>query len=292
MKRRSTGGGGGAGSLDMLLDTMCNTFGGVCFIALLVAILSAMLPKDSGAAEEDVRKLAEDERLSQLVRTRDDLKVALETQRDILAQYGTNGLSTVTAADIAKSMKDKAAEIKRLAARRIELEEEIKKLATDDQYNRKEFERLKKLEEELKRKIADFKDARKRVVRTPVEREEFGWDPWDFWIRDGRLRERFNTSQVSCREVGFGQNSESHYTCIPGTGWRLTDDFLSGSDYASVLRRIPGGKTYVRIFVDRQSFAEACRLRDDLIRRNIRYNWYWTDNDELVFIFGSDSKIQ
>lgn len=282
----------GAGSLDMLLDTMCNTFGGVCFIALLVAILSAMLPKDSVASEEDIRKLAEDERLSQAVRVRDELKVALETQRDILSQYGTNGLSTVTAADIAKSMKDKDAEAKKLAARRVELEDEIKKLATADQYNRKEYERLKKLEDELKRTIADFKDARKRVVRTPMEREEAGWEPWDLWIRDGCLRERSNTSQVAQREVGYGQNAELHCTCIPGTGWRLTDSFLQGTDYFSLLRRKPSGKTYVRIFADSNSFPELCRLRDDLIRRNIRYNWHVHESDELVFVLGSDSKVQ
>ena len=151
---------------------------------------------------------------------------------------------------------------------------------------------LKKLEEELKRRIADFKDARKRVVRTPVEREEAGWRPWDLWIRDGVLRERFNTSQVACREVGFGENSESHYTCIPGTGWRVTDDFLSSAEYAGVLRRVPAGKHYIRIFVDDESFSEICRLRDDLIRRGIRYNWHWRNDPELVFFYGSDSRVQ
>ena len=282
----------GAGSLDMLLDTMCNTFGGVCFIALLVAILSAMLPKESGAPDEDVRKLAEDARRQQAVRTRDELKVAVETQKELLAQYGTNGLSTVTAADIVKSMKDKEAELKKFEARRSELQDELAKLVTAEDINRREYERLKKLEDELKRKIADFKDARKRVVRTPMEREESGWEPWDLWIRDGYLRERYNTSQVASREVGFGQNAKLYCTCIPGTGWRLTDSFLQGTDYFSLLRRKPSGKTYVRIFVDSSSFPELCRLRDDLIRRNIRYNWHVHETDELVFVTGTDSKIQ
>ena len=33
------------GSMDMLLDTMCNTFGGVCFIALMVVLISSAMPK-------------------------------------------------------------------------------------------------------------------------------------------------------------------------------------------------------------------------------------------------------
>lgn len=281
----------GAGSLDMLLDTMCNTFGGVCFIALLVAILSAMLPKDSGAPEEDVRKLAEDERLSQAVRTRDELKVALETQREILSQYGTNGLSTVTAADIAKSMKDKDAEAKKLAARRVELEEEIKKLATADQYNRKEYERLKKLEEELKRKIADFKDARKRVVRTPVEREDTRLRAVDFWIRDGRFRVLRDSSQVFCREEGLGERTLFYYTCRPGTGWLLSEGFLSSSEYAQTIREL-SFQRFARIWVDTKSFTELCRFRDDLIRRGIPYNWYPTDEETMTFKVGLEAHVQ
>ena len=292
MKRKS--GQIGSGGLDMLLDTMCNTFGGVCFIALLVAILSAMLPKDSGDAGESVGKLVEDAKLAEAVRTRDELAVALETQRELLSRYGTNGLSTVTAADIAKSMKDKDAAAKELSARRSELEERIKRLATADKFNRQEYERLKKVQEGLKRQIANFKDVRKRVVRAPIEREDARYKPVDFWIRGGRFRILEDKSQVVCREEGFGDRKKWFYTCRSGTGWPISEAFLASADYARAIRSVPSKTKYARIWVDHdpKSFAGLCLFRDDLIRRGISYNWHPNDDETMVFVVGLDTHVQ
>ena len=77
----------GAGSLDMLLDTMCNTFGGVCFIALMVAILTAMNPKGDGTeAEGDAEaRMLVDKEVAKLTRQRDELKSAIAIQESFLA---------------------------------------------------------------------------------------------------------------------------------------------------------------------------------------------------------------
>ena len=34
-------------SLDLLLDTICNTFGGILFIAMLVVILTSQISRDA-----------------------------------------------------------------------------------------------------------------------------------------------------------------------------------------------------------------------------------------------------
>ncbi|MBN1863716.1 MAG: hypothetical protein JW808_02320 [Victivallales bacterium] len=49
-------------SLDLLLDTMCNTFGGVMFIAIALVVISFFIPKivvDVDPAEQDQEKIAE-----------------------------------------------------------------------------------------------------------------------------------------------------------------------------------------------------------------------------------------
>ena len=289
MKRRTRE--AGAGSLDMLLDTMCNTFGGVCFIALLVAILSAMLPKDAGSDEADVRKMAEDEAVAELMRTRDQLRVAVDLQRDLLLAYETNATDTITAADISALSGDKDAEAAKLRRRILELEEQIKNAATATDYNEKEFARLMKLSDELKRKLADFKDARRRTVRTALERSRTGWHPIDVWLRNGKFHERLNSEQVSCVEKGFGADKEWHYQCIPGRGVLLDDRFLQSPLYRTFLDKIRG-QTFVRIFSDKESFPALCRIRDDLVRRGYSYNWYHDESPILVFSVGSDDKIQ
>ena len=289
MKRRTCE--AGAGSLDMLLDTMCNTFGGVCFIALLVAILSAMLPKDASDEEEDVRRMAVDETVAELVRSRDELREAVKLQEDLLHVYETNATDAISAADVAALSGDKDAEEAKLRKKLVDLEEQIKRAATTTEYNEKEYARLMKLSNELKRKLADFKDARRRVVRTPTERSLSGWRSFDIWIRHGEFFELHNPDQCSCEEKGYGDNMTWKYRCIPGMGFKLDDAFLQSEQYRRIIGKV-GGRTFVRVFVDSESFAALCRLRDDLIRRGFNYNWHWWENDPLDFEVGTDDKVQ
>ena len=288
MRRR---GESGAGSLDMLLDTMCNTFGGVCFIALLVAILSAMLPKESSSEEDDVRRMAVDETMAELIRTRDELRVAVDLQRDLLETYTTNATSAISAADVVSLAGDKDAEMAKLRKRLLELEEQIRKAMTDTDYNEQEYARLMKLSDELKRKIADFKDARRRTVRTPTERSLPGLSAFDIWLRDGLLYQMNNEEQVRCDRNGFGEATTWDYHCIPGKGYRMDEAFLNGPGFQNVVDHA-GRTAFFRIWTDSRSFPELCLLRDELIRRGFKYNWQVTDLETLHFVVGSDTTVQ
>ena len=287
----------GAGSLDMLLDTMCNTFGGVCFIALLVAILSAMLPKDTAAPEEDepdVAALVEDERMAQLLRRRDELKAAAELQRELLAAATNDtGAITVTEAELVAKLSEKDDSLKELQEKLRGMEEEIARLSTSDEYNKAEAERLRKLAEELRKEIAKAEDARRRTVRTPLERELGGVSPFDLWIRGRFIYVGGDPSQCHCDEEGYGDNKRWHYTVLPERGARLDAAYLRSPDFDAILRRL-GGMTYARIYIgaDRDSFASLCLLRDELVRLRLRYNWYVNDGDTLDFVSGRDEKVQ
>lgn len=81
------------------------------------------------------------------------------------------------------------------------------------------------------------------------------------------------------------------YRCIPGMGFKLDDAFLQSEQYRRIIGKV-GGRTFVRVFVDSESFAALCRLRDDLIRRGFNYNWHWWENDPLDFEVGTDDKVQ
>lgn len=284
MKRHT---GLGAGSLDMLLDTMCNTFGGVCFIALLVAILSAMLPKETTPqedAETDVARLVEDERLAQLQRRRDELKNAVRLQAELL-ETATNATDviTVTEAEFVSNLAKKDDAVRDLRAKLRAMEEEIARLATAADYNKTEAERLKKLAEELRKQIEKAETARRRTVRTPLERDQPGVRPVNLWIRNGCLFDMEDESQCRCRTEGYGESLQWHYTIIPGAGTRVTEGYLRGGDFASLSRRL-GGMNYARIYVDSSSFSELCLLRDELVRRGFRYNWYLHDRDMIDFV--------
>src|SRR3989339_1580813 len=42
-------------SLELLLDKMCNTFGGVMFIAIALVVISAFIPKIIGEIDSDLK---------------------------------------------------------------------------------------------------------------------------------------------------------------------------------------------------------------------------------------------
>jgi hypothetical protein len=50
-------------SLELLLDTMCNTFGGVMFIAIALVVISSQIPKIIVEVEDDVAEMAKIEEL-------------------------------------------------------------------------------------------------------------------------------------------------------------------------------------------------------------------------------------
>lgn len=280
MKRKRNG--EGTGSLDMLLDTMCNTFGGICFIALLVAILSNALPRSTAETVPDARKMLKDERLSRLARERDEDAAAVALWKGMLAASGGR-----------QNPDEGAAGPENLAAlwaRAEALEEEIKKRATDREYNRREAERLDLLASELRKQLEEEKENRTRKVRTPLEHELAGWRPVDVWLKDGRLRALDDRTQIRVREDGFGERKTWTYR-IAGEGIAV-DGALWGSRTWRRIAVALDGRRFLRIYSDAASFPELCRLRDRLVAEGKRYNWHWDDGDELVFVVGVDSKVQ
>lgn len=268
----------------MLLDTMCNTFGGICFIALLVAILSNALPHPDRTPEENARKLLEDERLARLARERDEVAAGVELWKELMSEAVPEG----AAADEAEEVGQET--VAALHEKETALEEEIKKLATDREYNRREAERLRLLAAETRRTLEEERERRNRKVRTPLEHELTGWSPVDVWIRGGRLRSLDDRSQVSVREEGYGEEMTWTYR-VAGEGTAVDERLWANPAWRRIERALAGHR-FLRIYSDGASFPELCMVRDRLAEEGRRYNWYWHDGEELRFVVGSDSKVQ
>jgi hypothetical protein len=279
----------------MLLDTMCNTFGGVCFIALLVAILSAMLPKpvpEGEDGEPDTARIVENERLAQLQRRRDELRAAEAIQRELLsASFEDGGNITATEAELAAELAEREDAIRDLKAKLLGMEEEIVRLATSTDYNKAEAERLRKLAERLREDIEQLQNAHCRTVRMPLEHELAGIRPVSWWLKGGRLFDIEDSTQCHCRPEGIGLFRKWHYTVIPGAGNRVTKAWVRGPALEAIARRL-GGMQYARIFVDSASFGELCLLRDEFVRRGLRYNWHLIESDTLDLVVGTDERVQ
>ena len=291
MKRRITD----PGSMDMLLDTMCNTFGGVCFIALMVAVISASIPKVGHDMAQ--RQVSEDQvaakESARLLNRRDMLKSAIEIHSSFVDNAATG---VVLKADLLKTTSDVAAneeQIRRYEKKRIEYLDELAKLKTRTAYSRREASRLARLLRELEEKVGRPLFDRHRVVRTPRERELQGRKMIDVWLHQRRLYMMNDNRNIKNTETGV-EDGKHKWDCqlIKGHGVLLNDDFFLHGKIWPKLQRQFDEMTYVRVFVDTVSFDELCLFRDALISRNSMYNWIVNEEDVIHFIEGYDGHVQ
>lgn len=282
------------GSLDMLLDTMCNTFGGICFIALMVAIISASLPseQDSSDNSETVsEQMIVDKETARLVRERDELKSAIEIQKSFLAQNTNSNATALSATRLTTKITSSAAELDKLKNKKLELEDKLAKVTTDISYSSREAMRLDRLLKDLEEKLGKPGNVKNRAVRTPVERELSGYKTLDVWIRNGKLYDIANDSHVT-RVTKDGINGlEMDVKIKPGAGFYIDKAFINSHEYLQLIDMLKD-KVYMRIFCDATSFTQLCELRDDLIRRRKMYNWHVHEQQELHFVEGYDGRVQ
>ena len=278
-----------AGSLDMLLDTMCNTFGGVCFIALMVAIISALRPQVSDG--DDAEQMLADREATRLARQRDELKSALEIQNTFVVSNAVPG-KAMSLAELLKGVSSNETAVARLKAQKREFEDVLASLKTDSAYNAREASRLERLLKELEEQLGKQR-GKQRSVRTPTEREIAGLQSVDFWLRKGRLYLLNNSRQ--CRYEELPRDASGRRRCdvttIAGTGYRVDESFFNGHEWQQIKSSLDS-KSYVRIYSDKNSFPQLCELRDALIHFRKMYNWHIHESDVLSFVEGYDGRIQ
>lgn len=289
-------GGVVASSMDMLLDTMCNTFGGVCFIALMVALFSASLPLPDTSENADVdltesRIVAKE--VNRLRQRRDVLRATLEVQQNFVTNATTN---IVVKADLLKMLKDVAVNeevIQRYEKKKIEYLDALARIKTAVAYSQREAARLSRLIKCLEEKKGTPLFDRHRAVRTPKEREIKGLRLIDVWLHERRLYLISDPKSVRMVETGQRGGKKS-WDCllVEGHGTLLDEDFfLTGSVWRRLEQEFDT-RSFVRIFTDTVSFNELCLFRDALISRNSKYNWIINESEIIHFVEGYDGRVQ
>lgn len=285
-------------SLDMLLDTMCNTFGGICFITLLVALISASMPKSDNTAETEVgidAASVADRELQELVLRRDKTKAAIAMHEAMLASNRVESTISESAASYASSIFSNRQEIAKLKDEREKLEDEITKTTTSVAYNTREAERLKLLIEQMNEELRNPQFIQKRKVRMPIERKEEGLHNVDLWLRHQKMYliewSRKPPRQVTIVEHGISPNITWDVSLLPGTGWELTETFYESLEWREILRQLDA-TGYARIWSDTESFPQLCELRDALIDKGRKYNWHICNEDTQHFFQGYDGRVQ
>jgi hypothetical protein len=260
-------------SLELLLDTMCNAFGGIIMIALLIALLSR--DASSETATDHIQRLlqsieqqtTEAQQLQQrlkisepnttaafeLLTQRDELRQRIEAARHMI-RSNTTALAAIPQID--------PAETERLVA---QLQSKTNDVQT--------------LQQQIEREM----QARQRALRLPRERAT-GKKTYYFIVRFGRIypvhamrdgRRELNTQTLDWRHAEGGE------TAVPKAG--LGFDVPT---FTRLFAEIPSNTYSIHFIVYNDSFPMFLAARQVPVSRNYDTGWEFLPEDRPI-IFSS-----
>lgn len=292
-------------SLELLLDTICNTFGGIVFIALLIVLLlretgsqTTVAPLESVSPDE-IERLAGDlesitAELAALRTAEADVARRSETfapddVQDLLKQRNT------LAAQAGQLQTDRDRRISANAsttAKLIRGESELQKRLAELPVDRKD---VAQLEAELEA----ARESKVEEIRNPLVRGATVPRNLGLIVRYGRV---YVWHRYSADGWRVGLNTEDFVVVAdqgdklvthpdPTKGVPLTPEAATAETLRQRLRPFPSARWYCEIVVRPDSFDEFKVLRDTLIAEGYEYRLMPTDVS-VVDRGGSGGRVQ
>lgn len=289
-RRRAPTGDG----LDLLLDTVCNTFGGVVFIAILMAIL---LESSTPHPHEptDSSEVAREQLLLELQSTTHqlaELKAAVNSQQALISQFST------------AELREKIEQRNRLQSQRDSSQEELDRQQAGNRQQqmkltqqqqslvemRQSKEAARTRQQELEKQIRQEQLRRRRQVRMPVirsgdRRREVGlilrygrMYVWHRWSADGD-RLGLNADDF----IVVGEESDGLVTTPKPTGGIALDDRPETATQIQQRLRIFRPEDFVMAVIVRpDSYGHFRHLREVLKTAGFQYRLMPMSKDSAV----------
>jgi len=291
-------------SLDLLLDTICNTFGGILFIAMLVAILTSQVSRDvaptspSAESSRELRKLRgeltqSDSRLTKLrqaVRQKEDLERRFASSESLGLLESIRSLDE-TSDDL---LKDRSQQLADVAESQADLEETARELERIVQQMAEARERLR-LE---KQKLESEASLRSRTSQVPRQRETQKTQI-PFFLKAGRfcgfIRVDDDGQHVQNEEetrITEPEPGNKFLEPVEGAGLAVADDGSNSAEIAARLAAFDKDQHFLSIYVFRDSFAQFETLKNEVIRAGFEYHLVPFPDDGKVSIGNQTERIR
>jgi len=272
-------------SLELLLDTICNTFATVIFISMLASILARNSAPVAASIEETTKAMTEtfarQRELSELQRRQQVLQQQLAQQAELLNRFGSAesvALATQIHQDSESqaqmsSQKTQAAEAIVLTEReRLTLEQSIQQLLKQlDDEKRKQ----KQAENDLRE--LQTKDGHTAEVRRVHETTKFGFT---FALDNGRLYSVHTSEDPDADMMDLMLNRDdcevidtAGQTTIkpqPAAGVLIRGSVSAKNDAKLKLQGV-SKKFVIRLFVAKDSFAEFLPVKEAISDLGLEY---------------------
>jgi hypothetical protein len=266
---------------------MCNTFGGVVFIALLLVILShAMGPSAADGKQLDNRSRqelmaaeqnAELRQLQQQIRILTNMLqkmvVTTSTSRPVSPKPATNGNTAKTNAILRAEIKSQEEELTRM---REEIEKN-KLLINGNLNNRTNLEhQITQLEKDLQ--TATNKET--RILRLP-RLHSIRKNTVFMAVRNGKLCPVSDISSIRSLDRGYDtthvvvEKGPRHDTVSfrPNRGQQITSGSESEGVFQQMLNNVNKANEYIAFIVFPDSYAEFNYVKNIVVRQQFDYVW-------------------
>jgi len=261
MSRRKKG--GSEGSLELLLDTICNMFGGIVLIAILLAIVSstqgrASRPAPGKTVSDDVY----DEQLAIIAELTSQVAelqgtvvegVPLVTQEDIDEQRTKNRGLESKVGDLLGAIGELKGHIVLQDAEIPVLKEKIETLSTETQSHRPPAEHVI----DKSAVFVIIKSGRLIPITSMTET----YRP--------QLNRGYDAGHVRTQRTG----DRTDITIVPGAGQRIAAGCERQGVMAELLANLSGQKEFVNFVVYPDSYEEFNYVKNVLVGKGFDYNW-------------------
>ena len=264
-----------ASSFELLLDTMCNTFGGIVFIALLLTILSQSIEEiksepdssdKSGSINQQNKPSNEHQSrlIKKIERVRQD--IALKEQREQLENEIMENL---------KRIESEKRDIKVLAKKVDTLKQEIAKC-----------EKLRKSERELRQPKLHIVDKSPVFIAIrhgrfyPITNISYSITNPESkaWGNSGR---GYDSSDILVSEY----NQITTIELLSGRGQVIEKGSEKSGKFQQAIFNINPTREFITFAVYADSFAEFNYVKEIFINRGFEYNWFII-KDKLSLVKG------
>lgn len=296
---------GSDSSLELLLDTICNTFGGVLFVAILIVVMLRMTSKTQ--AEANTPQVSEAEQL-ELQQQQAALEGTIETLRQAAAGLDdSTGRADPATEELLQEFKGKQKSRQELLGRRLEVLGKIAQHQTSMNQTAHEIEEWDNREKAAKRRHRELKDTLQAEVASRSQRADYsgtrrtGKHEIQAVLRYGRFyvlhrydssgdRIGLNTDEFIVLEDGA---RETRTTPMPHAGTIIENTPKATQDVTARLGLFSPRRDYIAILVWSDSFGQFRQLKKALIEAGFEYRLIPAeDGDTFRDRGGSGSDVQ
>jgi len=259
----------GESSLELLLDTICNMFGGIVLIAILLAVLS----KEMGKPEKQNQNVSEPVTAQQQYRLIILSNEYIRVLGDVKKYSNIVGANKTQYSEELKTTLIK--EINRQKHKNERFESKNQELQNDNEV----------LKEKLKNASTEINESKKKdklQVRVPSARE-VSKEPILVIIKNGKYYSLIKMRPGDTPDNRPHDESMFKLSQLPDTfviqlsenaqGERIEDNIPTRGHIHDMLQNINSDSEYLMFLVYTDSFEDFNKLKRNLIKKSISYNW-------------------